>query len=76
MLSYSEFETKVKELTPEYEQWKHLLPAIPHQSRRRYLDTLQAGWDMPQAFDIVQTSTSLADDAFAHQLEKRRPGLE
>lgn len=73
MLSYKEFEAEVKEMVLEYEQWHHLLAAIPHQYRRRYIDTLMAGWDMPAAFDIVMTSTHMEDSAYAAVLANRPP---
>ena len=73
MLSYKEFEAEVKELGLEFEKWQHLLAAIPPQYRRRYIDTLKTGWDMPAAFDIVMICTHMADTAYADMLAKRPP---
>lgn len=68
MLSYKEFEEAVRQINTDSEQWQHILAAIPHTHRQRYIDTLKAGWDMPEAFDIVLTSTHIDNDAYTVML--------
>ncbi len=68
MLSYKEFEEAVRQIVTDSGQWQHILAAIPHTHRARYINTLKAGWDMPEAFDIVLTSTHIDDAAYAAML--------
>ncbi|RYE25100.1 MAG: hypothetical protein EOP51_05270 [Sphingobacteriales bacterium] len=76
MERYKEFEDEVRALDKGYDEWQHLLAAVPQQYRVRYTDSLKAGWDMPAAFDIVMTSTHMEDAAFTAMLAEKNPGKD
>lgn len=72
MLQYKEFEITIKSGTgDDFNKWKHLLPVIPLAFRYRYIITLEAGFDMPTAFDLVMTSQTLMDDGYFQYLDEQ-----
>lgn len=65
MLKYKEFEIAIKSATGDaFQRWMHLLPAIPMQHRYRYVVTIEAGFDMPTAFDYVMVSQTIPDEEY------------
>ncbi|MEZ5016941.1 MAG: hypothetical protein R2800_07800 [Flavipsychrobacter sp.] len=65
MLQYKEFEKAIKSATGDaFQRWMHLLPAIPMQQRYRYIVTIEAGFDMPTAFDYVMVSQTIPDEEY------------
>lgn len=70
MQDYREFEEKVKVLASEFEDWKHVLPAVKITCRERYLKALAAGLDMPGAFDTVLLCKDAPEGTFSNIIDK------
>lgn len=72
MIRYQEFEASVKSIAPDFEEWRHLLPAIPIAFRLRLVYVLHQDFRLPDAFDIVISSQNLTDDKFEDFLAEAR----
>ena len=71
MLHYEDFQKTVMELNErDFEQWKHLLPAVPLAHRYRYLKAIEKGFSLPKSFDYVMSSLSIKDDEFSSFLQQ------
>ncbi|MEZ5017017.1 MAG: hypothetical protein R2800_08180 [Flavipsychrobacter sp.] len=65
MLHYESFELAMLQLKGDtYKEWEHLLPFIPADLRYRYINAVKKGFSMPQAFDLVLSTTTVADHKF------------
>lgn len=64
MIKYADFEEAVASVVGDITQWRHILPALPYAHRRRYLITVQEGFEMPVAFDMVMASLTLYEDDY------------
>ncbi len=83
MLQYKEFEKAIRSATGDaFQRWMHLLPAVPVGQRYRYIVTIEAGFDMPTAFDYVLVSQTIPDEEYLLFLDdavaerKKREGKE
>lgn len=72
MIRYYQFETSVQETAADFDDWKHLLPAVPIAFRLRFLYVIDNHFHLPDAFDIVMSSQSLSDDRFEEFLTTAR----
>ena len=70
MIKYADFEEAVAAAAGDISNWRHILPAIPYAHRRRYLMTVQEGFEMPVAFDMVMASLTLYEDDYLKFLEE------
>lgn len=70
MIKYEEFERAVKDISENYSNWLHLLPAVPLAYRQRFISVIKRGVDVPSAFDYIMCSLRLTDDMFTSFLEE------
>jgi hypothetical protein len=71
MLHYEVFEATVKSVSGEqYDEWKHLLPAVPVAFRHRFMNTVKSGCSITKSFDMVMMSQRLHDAEYAQYLEQ------
>lgn len=70
MIKYADFEEAVASVVGDISNWRHILPAIPYAHRRRYIITIQEGFEMPVAFDMVMASLTLYEEDYLKFLEE------
>ncbi len=70
MIKYADFEEAVASVVGDISNWRHILPAVPYAHRRRYIITIQEGFEMPVAFDMVMASLTLYEEDYLKFLEE------
>jgi hypothetical protein len=79
MIKYEEFERATKDIADDYDNWLHLLPAIPLAHRPRFIGVIKRGIDIPTAFDYIMCSQRLNEDKFNefldNAIEKSKAGF-
>lgn len=76
MIGYSAFEEQVKQLCNNYEDWQHILPSVPLELRRRYIEVIKRHVNMPDAFDYVLITKNIPDEKFYSRLMDRETDQE
>lgn len=70
MQDYNDFEATVKKLPLYQEKWVHILPEIQPSHRQRFIDVMNRGVDMPNAFDLILITKDMSDELFDIKLRQ------
>lgn len=71
MIHYEDFQNEALEIAGSAGiDWKHLLPAIPIAFRNRYVQTLEHGFTIPEAYDMIMLSQSSNEQDYNLFLQK------
>ena len=69
MLDYAKFIESIKQDTDEYEQWAHVLPAVPETQRERFLKIITMGLNIPKAYDLIIITKDLTEEEFDKEIK-------
>lgn len=72
-VNYENFEQAVQSCTFYDADWAHILPGVPIQHRRRFVDVVSRGVRMPDAFDLVLVSAQMSKEDFYKKLDEQYP---
>ncbi|MBA3828076.1 MAG: hypothetical protein H0X33_03990 [Taibaiella sp.] len=70
-MTYYDFEKEVLLLVAKdhYQYYRHILPAIRHTFRERFINTIISGFDIPTSFDHVSMASKLPDIYYTRYLK-------